>query len=376
MPVALVVAVWGCTDRPANAGPEGPPGPPGPVGPPGAAAPGGNNLVHWSSDPTQWTLISGEQGLVTNETSESLDGDSSFQFTIPTGVTGAQYTYGDVIAVDTRRTYAGAISAKLVNGTGTFSAGVFAYDAAKAPLDYRPFMVSGVTLGAAWTEFTGRITGEGTGAGTFPAGTRFIKPAIFVNEGNIGTTRVDALSIVSAASRATVDNEMAAALVPAGTVIAFAGETCPTGYVRCDGRLLAAAAYPQLFNAIGNNFGSGAGQFAVPDLRGQFIRGWDSGAGRDPDRGSRAASAAGGASGDRVGSAQGQALLSHTHTAWAPFGDLDSASSQGWPKLNNHQAFRTSDRGREYALHADAISAAGGNETRPSNLYLNYCIKL
>ena len=332
--------------------------------------------MQWDSDVSRWTLVSGMLGTVTSETGDHVEGDSSFQFAVPSGTSGSQYTYGDFIAVDPRRTYAGAITAKMINGTGTFGAGVLTYDAAKELLEFRRFIVVGVTLGTEWTEFTGRIGGEGTGSGTFPAGTRFIKPAIFVHEGNVGTTRVDAFSIVMATSRSTTDNDVAAKLLPAGTVIAFASETCPAGFRRCDGAQLPAADHPELFNAIGTNFGGGGPNFHLPDLRGQFVRGWDSNAGRDPDRDGRTASAAGGQTGNRVGSTQGHVFGSHSHDAYAPFNDVNSSASQGFPNGNVHHAFRTTDRGREYPLQAGAISSAGGNETRPTNVYLNFCIKL
>src|SRR5690606_33721978 len=68
------------------------------------------------------------------------------------------------------------------------------------------------------------------------------------------------------------------------------------------------------FSVIGTRFGSTAGDnFRAPDLRGVFLRGRDGGAGRDPDRNSRS-SLHGGATGDRVGSYQGDVLGSHRHS--------------------------------------------------------------
>ena len=68
---------------------------------------------------------------------------------------------------------------------------------------------------------------------------------------------------------------VARALVPAGTILPFAGVTPPEGYLLCDG-----ASYPRtgdkavLFSVIGTSFGAqDGGSFNVPDLRGQFLRG-------------------------------------------------------------------------------------------------------
>src|SRR5262249_37439087 len=146
------------------------------------------------------------------------------------------------------------------------------------------------------------------------AGTRFIKPEVFLNEGNIGSTRVDAFSIIPSATRSALDADLATRITPPGTVITFASETCPSGYLRCDGSAQSAATYPELFAAIGTAFGNpAAGQFNLPDLRGLFVRGWASGVGNDPDRGSRVASRAGGATGDHVGTFQGDVFASHNH---------------------------------------------------------------
>jgi microcystin-dependent protein len=380
----LLLAV-ACSGAPGPAGPEGATGPqgpagaqgiPGPQGVPGQPAPGGDNLIRWAPDITQWALASGTQGTIALNTADALEGDSSFDFSVTTGTTGSQYTYGDFIPVDPRRVLTGRVSAKLVSGAGTFSAGVIAYDSGKNPLGSRQFIAASAAVGASWVELTGRILGEGTGAGTFPVGTRFVKPEVFLNEGNIGTTRVDAFSVTPSGTRAGLDADMATRIVPPGTVITFASETCPPGYLRCDGSNQSAATYPELFAAIGTAFGNpGAGQFNVPELRGLFVRGWASGTANDPDRGSRVALRAGGAVGDHVGTFQGDVFAVHNHLGAASNNDINDSTSQGYPAFNVHTTFRTSDRAGSYQLASSAISNTGGNETRGKNVTLNYCIK-
>lgn len=59
------------------------------------------------------------------------------------------------------------------------------------------------------------------------------------------------------------------AYVPSGTVIDFAGTVAPTGYLTCDGSVVAQATYPDLYTAIGttwNTGGEGAGNFRLPSL--------------------------------------------------------------------------------------------------------------
>ena len=71
--------------------------------------------------------------------------------------------------------------------------------------------------------------------------------------------------------------------VPAGTVNAFAGASAPDGYLLCNGGTISRSIYSDLFASIGTTYGAGDGSttFALPDLRGEFLRGLDSGRGVD-----------------------------------------------------------------------------------------------
>ena len=73
--------------------------------------------------------------------------------------------------------------------------------------------------------------------------------------------------------------------VPAGTVHTFAGTagSIPSGYLLCDGGAINRSVYCNLFDAIGTTYGVGNGTttFNLPDLRGEFIRGFDGGRGID-----------------------------------------------------------------------------------------------
>ena len=68
--------------------------------------------------------------------------------------------------------------------------------------------------------------------------------------------------------------------VPIGTIIAFMGNTPPENYLACDGNIYRIADYKPVANFINLQFGSfnyfggdGVDTFAVPDLRGEFLRG-------------------------------------------------------------------------------------------------------
>ncbi len=69
-------------------------------------------------------------------------------------------------------------------------------------------------------------------------------------------------------------------LNPIGTIISFMGQQPPTTYLRCDGGQYVIADYQELADFIVVNFGvvnhfggDGERYFAVPDLRGEFLRG-------------------------------------------------------------------------------------------------------
>ena len=78
-------------------------------------------------------------------------------------------------------------------------------------------------------------------------------------------------------------NDVAA---PAGAVQFFAQNTAPTGWLKANGAAISRTTYADLFAAIGTTFGAGDGSttFGLPDMRGEFPRGWDDGRGVDSGR--------------------------------------------------------------------------------------------
>lgn len=71
-----------------------------------------------------------------------------------------------------------------------------------------------------------------------------------------------------------------------GMIAYFARSTAPTGFLKCNGALVNRTTYARLFATIGTTFGAGDGKttFALPDLRGEFVKGWDDGRGADNGR--------------------------------------------------------------------------------------------
>lgn len=143
----------------------------------------------------------------------------------------------------------------------------------------------------------------------------------------------------------------------AGLIGAFASLTVPTGWLTCDGASVLVATYPDLHAVIGYDYGGSGLNFNVPDLRGEFIRGWDNTAGNDPDAAGRT-DRGDGTTGDNVGTKQDDEYESHRHSdIGQALGDADgSPGGQGFNGSHN-------------------TGFAGGNETRPRNVYMHYCIK-
>lgn len=123
--------------------------------------------------------------------------------------------------------------------------------------------------------------------------------------------------------------------VPPGTIVAFAGNTAPNTWFEADGSAKSRATYSNLFNAIGTTFGAAnTSTFNIPDLRGEFVRGWDHGRGIDTGR--------------TLGSFQDQSVIAHTHT-----GTTASAGS------HIHTATEDSQGAHVHTASADVQGAHG-----------------
>jgi microcystin-dependent protein len=140
------------------------------------------------------------------------------------------------------------------------------------------------------------------------------------------------------------------AAIPPGAVMPFAQNTAPTGWLECNGAAVNRTTYAALFTAIGTTFGNGNGSttFNVPDLRGEFIRGWDHSRGVDAGR--------------ALGSAQTDALKAHNHTVGIR-GETGSGSIM---------SLFSRTPGADVTF---TTSTTGDAETRPRNVALMYCIK-
>jgi microcystin-dependent protein len=197
--------------------------------------------------------------------------------------------------------------------------------------------------------------------------------------------------------------------IPTGTVVPFAATSVPSGWILCDGGLygrtsLNPSPQPNLFSVIGTTYGSGDGltTFAVPDLRGMFVRGFDNGRGIDPLR--------------AFGTQQSDSFKSHNHSGntglfnaththsfsgttgvdspdhthyyenyppnrrasptggVATMGDAATGRTSGGASTRHTHTF-SGTTGSGGSDHSHTIASEGQTETRPQNVAMNYIIK-
>ena len=155
-----------------------------------------------------------------------------------------------------------------------------------------------------------------------------------------------------------------------GSILIWPKEEVPNDrWIHVRGQSLDKTSYPELFQQLGYMYGGSpeTGKFNLPDYRGMFLRGTDTGRGSDPDANSRA-SRGDGEKGDVVGTTQADAFESHRH-----------------PHVDSYAADTSrADRNRSgSSIHAHDVSRAanrvtgvsGSNETRPKNINVNFIIK-
>ena len=159
---------------------------------------------------------------------------------------------------------------------------------------------------------------------------------------------------------------------PIASITTTSTGTIPHGFLLCDGSAVSRTVYANLFAEIGVSFGYGdqSTTFNLPDMRGQFLRGTDLGAGLDPDAASRGVYNAGGNTGDQIGSFQQHQVGNHNHILYTP-------SGWGYNNGGNRPYWSSGDRSTGQAAGAatDTGQSNVGSQTFPNNVYVNFLIK-
>jgi competence protein ComGC len=138
--------------------------------------------------------------------------------------------------------------------------------------------------------------------------------------------------------------------IPIGTVFSYTGLTVPDGFFECNGQSYDIDTYPELYKTIGTN--------KVPDLRGQFVRGWDHGKGVD--------------SGRSFGSYQEDAM----QNIKGAFNGSTLRNASGAFYLTGSNQDEAANHRHGGTMHFDASRVVRtAVETRPKNIALMYIIK-
>lgn len=163
--------------------------------------------------------------------------------------------------------------------------------------------------------------------------------------------------------------------VPAGTVISYMGNNVPGGYLSCDGAEYNISEYPNLAEQIKTEFGSynyyggdGTTTFAVPDLRGEFLRGTGTNSHQSGCDGATVGEHQDGSDvvGGYFGSTNGTLYVGEKmyHTNMNTKSDNWSPNTGGANIFNRNRT--------ESSSYSDTI---GKGISRPTNTSVLYCIK-
>ncbi|KDX95394.1 phage tail protein [Escherichia coli] len=141
--------------------------------------------------------------------------------------------------------------------------------------------------------------------------------------------------------------------LPVGVPVPWPSATPPTGWLKCNGAAFSAEEYPELAKAYP--------ELKLPDLRGEFIRGWDDGRGVD--------------SGRTILSVQGDALQDHGHKAirlrFIGAGGGNVAIPDGSAEFTGDSDLINKISGRAFNGGVPRVSG----ETRPRNIAFNYIVR-
>ena len=191
-----------------------------------------------------------------------------------------------------------------------------------------------------------------------------------------GTTTGKEVFTAANVAAALVALGLSNAQVPAGNVGYFAGATAPAGWLIANGANVSRTTYAALFAYIGTMYGAGDGSttFALPDLRGTFLRALDSG--RGVDTGRTLGSTQSGAVQNHVHGGTTNADGAHSHLIPGSYRTLAGGTFFGGTGGNMGGGTATAtDGAHAHAFTTGNPTSGGAAETRPINVALLACIK-
>ena len=205
------------------------------------------------------------------------------------------------------------------------------------------------------------------------------KILLYSDRSNAVNLDSDAKIATSKAVKITYDKAVAAEnsaaqSAPSGMIAYFARNAAPAGWLKANGAAVSRTTYAALFAAIGTTFGTGddSTTFNLPDLRGEFLRGWDDGRGVDVGRafGSHQSDAFQGHA-RNLKRSQSDARM-HGLNYYQNVGTNNNQDSPAPAAINNGDTWLTHD----YLPHLSYGTPRVAAETRPRNIALLACIKI
>ncbi|WP_339469365.1 phage tail protein [Pseudomonas sp. EL_65y_Pfl1_R83] len=163
-----------------------------------------------------------------------------------------------------------------------------------------------------------------------------------------------------------------ASALPVGSMIGFPVNKVAPGFLELDGSVKSAAAYPDLATFLGGVFNKGdegAGNFRLPESRGEFLRGWDHGRGVDAGR------AIGSMQLDSLQGFRMESMRGKASTSWG--NDDGGAGDPAWGPPMGSVTPSTRPRNLTGAFVSDGVNGVPriGSETRSRSLAVMWCIK-
>ncbi|MCA7189430.1 tail fiber protein [Escherichia coli] len=160
--------------------------------------------------------------------------------------------------------------------------------------------------------------------------------------------------------------------LPVGVPVPWPSATPPTGWLKCNGAAFSSEKYPNLAKVYPTN--------KLPDLRGEFIRGWDDGRGVDAGRTILSAQ------GDAIRNIYGEFKTVNTenYSIWESVGSFKGAVVPLTPSTNNSYfslvrsmvTERTDGAVYPKVIGLDASKIVPtANENRPRNIAFNYIVR-
>ncbi|ENF3544033.1 TPA: phage tail protein [Escherichia coli] len=145
--------------------------------------------------------------------------------------------------------------------------------------------------------------------------------------------------------------------LPVGVPVPWPSATPPTGWLKCNGAAFSAEEYPELAKAYPTN--------KLPDLRGEFIRGWDDGRGVDSGRG--------------LLTAQAETKITNHHGNGGNADDISAGVSGSPPKNFVRNADSAVNAGSSFTAFGSGNLTMNGVTSyfgvRPRNIAFNYIVR-